>query len=385
MLLNPDLYSKVESVFFPHFQRAKHEMRRHNIRLSHYTTADTAIKIIEGSEFWMRNTSVMNDYMEVKHGADCIREALETNPGKKLYQALEHCRPGLAPETITLFEQWLPSMLTGTFVASFSQHTDDEDELGRLSMWRAYGGTAGVALIFKNGPFIQPTLGVNLTSSPVAYIGAEEVAAEVRTIAGNIGRNMAAIMALGPEHIKGYVFAALRAAALCTKHPAFMEEQEWRVIASPAMHPSKDLEPVIHTIGGVPQPIVKLRLKDQPERGLHGLHLRDFLDRVLIGPCEHSEIIRTALIMTMAKAGIPDPASRIIDTKIPLRPNQRRLEKIYLLSSSLPALGRRLFCNSIVHGSSVEVDEFPVCRRKNNSTDSITHMREKILTGRPIS
>jgi hypothetical protein len=46
--------------------------------------------------------------------------------------------------------------LTGTYLACLSEH-QDEDEHGRLPMWRAYGATTGIALVINAAPVIGPT------------------------------------------------------------------------------------------------------------------------------------------------------------------------------------------------------------------------------------
>ena len=40
---------------------------------------------------------------------------------------------------------------------------------------------------------------------------------------------------LGRETVSASAFNMLRFAVLCTKHPGFLEEREWRIIASPRM------------------------------------------------------------------------------------------------------------------------------------------------------
>ena len=43
---------------------------------AYYTTADTAYKIIKNKEIWMRNSSLLNDYKEVKFGDEMVRRVL---------------------------------------------------------------------------------------------------------------------------------------------------------------------------------------------------------------------------------------------------------------------------------------------------------------------
>ena len=45
-----------------------------------------------------------------------------------------------------------------TYLTSISEHRNKEDTFGRLSMWRAYGETTGVALVMNNSPFLTPSV-----------------------------------------------------------------------------------------------------------------------------------------------------------------------------------------------------------------------------------
>ena len=93
---------------------------------------------------------------------------------------------------------------------------------------------------------------------------------------------------LGQETVKQIVFTMLRFAVLCTKHPGFHEEREWRVVASPSMHPTDHATLGIEVIRGTPQVVLKLDLQNQPDKGLVGLAIPELQDRIIIGPCEFS-------------------------------------------------------------------------------------------------
>lgn len=69
--------------------------------------------------------------------------------------------------------------------------------------------------------------------------------------------------------------------------------------------------------------MLKIKLADHPDKGLVGLEPARLIDRVLIGPCEHTEVIGQALWQALDSAGVPNPGDKITHTGIPLRPNQR--------------------------------------------------------------
>lgn len=190
-------------------------------------------------------------------------------------------------------------------------------------MWRAYGGSAGVAFIFNGGPMFRPSNALKAYSSPVAYFGPNGVAEEMRKIASGLRTHRDFVSQQGKEWLKHGMFEAFRFAAICTKHPAFLEEREWRVVSTQILHESERLKPTAEIIGGVTQLLLKLKLEDVPEEGLTGLTIPEFLDRVLIGPCEHPEVIAASIASLLESAGVANPEKIIHITGVPLRPNQR--------------------------------------------------------------
>jgi hypothetical protein len=111
----------------------------------------------------------------------------------------------------------------------------------------------------------------------------------------------------------------LRAAMLCTKHPGFHEEREWRVFHSPAMEPSDKLIKEVRTIAGIPQTIYKVPLRNFPEEGFTGLAIPEFLDRIIIGPTQYPAALFDAFRAILSEAGIQDPDNRIYLSDIPVR------------------------------------------------------------------
>lgn len=271
----------------------------------------------------MRNTSVMNDFTEVAHGLNCLIRSFQSSAGDELKAAMDDCFPGVSSEWGSLFDSWIPIIRRHTYILSVSEHPQTEDLYGRLSMWRAYGGNAGVALIFNGGPMFRPSDALRAYSSPVAYLGPNAVSEEMRKIASGLRAHMAQVRKQGKVWLKSGMFEAFRFAAICTKHPAFLEEREWRVVSTQVLHESDRLKPVSEIIGGVTQLLLKLKLADVPEAGLTGLTIPDFLDRVLIGPCEHPEVIAASLTSLLESAGVEDASKKVHITGVPLRPNQR--------------------------------------------------------------
>ena len=113
------------------------------IRFVHYTSADKAMKLLTNREIWLRKSTRMNDFMEIEHGRNCLSTAWQKNKPNFKTQ-FEGLFPGVCEKIESHFDSWFLSYRTGTFIACVSEHDDEqeknEDRMGRLSMWRAYGG-----------------------------------------------------------------------------------------------------------------------------------------------------------------------------------------------------------------------------------------------------
>ncbi|GGD98645.1 hypothetical protein GCM10011529_00890 [Polymorphobacter glacialis] len=127
---------------------------------------------------------------------------------------------------------------------------------------------------------------------------------------------------LDPKIIRDTLFIMFRVFAMCTKHPGFSEEREWRVFTSPSIEGgSRWLEYGIETIGGMPQPLAKLKLFDDEEAGVSGVAPKSLINRVIIGPCEYPLQVRAAMQQAMEHVNVEDANSKIWMSMIPLRHN----------------------------------------------------------------
>lgn len=311
--------ARINRIFFPFMQRKMSAVVAARGRFVYYTTAETAVKILKSKQLWMRNTTVMNDYMEVDHGFNCLNPAYRGAPGERFRAALDGCFPGVAAELLKDFNGWLDSIRRETYLTCLSEHDDDEDQHGRLSMWRAYGGQAGVAVVINGEVMSISGHALGAYGSPVAYLDEKGFEAEFLTTVENIEREAAYVRSLGRDQVKSIAFNMLRFAVVCTKHPGFREEREWRVVASPIMHPSELVQRSVEVVRGIPQPVLRLPLQNRPKHGLVGLALPDLLNRIIIGPCEFPEVMLAAFRQLLAEAEVAEPEKKVAVSGIPLR------------------------------------------------------------------
>jgi hypothetical protein len=277
--------------------------------------------MIRSKEFWLRNVRCMNDYSEVEHGIGLlIRIFGENNNARRdrLTTALDKIAAGAATEGIADFDKWIPTLPGCVFIGCLSQY-DPNDEYGRLSMWRAYAQGAGVALVLNNDPFVAETDLLKAYSLPVAYLSDQQFADGIDRCLDVIEQNIEQMRILNYDVIRFSIFWWLLTLAVGQKHPAFVEEKEWRVIYLPNLWKSPVISEHVETIGGIPQIVQKIPLKHDPDSGLFNANIENLIDKIIVGPSEYPIILSEAFVAELEKNGVADAASKVVISYIPLR------------------------------------------------------------------
>ncbi len=315
-----ELHAKALSIFYPSIQSKVRELDEGNILFVQYTSADAAMSIIKNQEVWLRNIQCMNDYMEADHGINCLVAAFKNErEGKNFKTVMEELFPGVIQEITNLFDGWLPSLRSSTYIACLSEHPPEENRYGRLSMWRAYGGKRTVALVLKKDAFRSETDAFEAYTHPVSYQDSDSFNIEFGKLAERIAKEKEFVAALGKQTVIAYLFELFKTYALCVKHPGFLEEREWRIVYNPALKASKYVYSSIESIDGIPQEVHKIPLKDIPDKNFYGATIPDLIDRIIIGPNDHQLVLARAFEKLLKAAGCEDAASRIHYSGIPLR------------------------------------------------------------------
>ena|SRR5215831_4682497 len=315
------LNMKLEGIFMPHARAQRDNFYQKSKRFVHYTSADNALKIIRTKRLWMRNTTCMADYREVQHGYDMLASFFSDQVRRETFTAaLDLCFPGVAIEALTLFDQWWAHIRFNTYISAISEHEDNEDLHGRLSMWRAFGGRLPkVALVFRVPWYSGGAEQLNLMFSPVAYMNEQQVHATIDLVIENIKAAVDFLRKLERQTVVAHVFGMLLGGVTCVKHEGFHEEREWRAIYTPKRAQSPLMIPSTEVIGGVPQIIYQLPLDNSVSPALAELDLASMFDRLIVGPSLYPWAMYEAFADALAKAGVPDAGDRVHTSGIPLR------------------------------------------------------------------
>lgn len=263
----------------------------------------------------------MADYREVQHGFDNLRMYFsDESRVRQFHSVFDDCYAGVATEAINLFNSWVADIQTNTYIASVSAHDDREDQHGRLSMWRGFGGnSARVGLVFSVPWRSSGAVTLNVRFSPVTYLRSDEVSAEFEAVMENVRANRDWLRTLDRQIIHNSIYHMLEAAMTCRKHEGFHEEREWRAIYAPRRSRSDYTESELVTINGIPQLIYKFPLDARISPALMDLDFATVFDSLIIGPSQYPGALQQAFAASLTNAGVADPVSRIRVSGIPLR------------------------------------------------------------------
>lgn len=317
----------LESIFVPHVRRRRDELYGSPdigfARFIHYTSADSALKIITQKRLWLRNASCMADYKEVQHGFEILQRFFSISENEQSFvNAINLFAPGAADEAIKLFNHWwgARTIPLRTFIASVSEHDSSEDLHGRLSMWRAFGGNvARVGLVLNVPGQSDGADALRLYFSPVAYFKNDEAMKIIPEVIKQITANVDLLKTINKDEIRDWIFHMLLMNVTGIKHEGFREEREWRVVHCPLIYPAPIIKSFTEIIGGVPQIVYKIPLDKTVDPVLETLDFAKLFERIIIGPSQFPVAMADAFLEVLSQAGVADAANKIFISGIPVR------------------------------------------------------------------
>ena len=263
-----DTKQKLYSIFMPRYVERLSKIAENNQKLVHYTSAATALSILKNKEIWMRNTRCMNDFSEVRYGIELFTRFRQKPKEYDLLKKAWGKKAGVFEEAfssaIQAFDEWSNS----TYICCFSEHEAEEDQLGRLSMWRGYGTDCGVAMVLRPNSFAVHNNDFQIYTTPVEYLIEEEFEKYLFEFGQRVEAAKSFIEELPDRDIEEWTANMIKAAVVSIKHPGFKEEREWRVIAD--MNSCQGLKLDTIAVNGIPQLVMKLPLTAEMENNRKG-------------------------------------------------------------------------------------------------------------------
>lgn len=317
-----EIGDRLTKLFLPDLQQKRDDFINSSRQFVHYTSGANALSIIRNKEFWLRSTVCMNDYSEIQHGRDLLLRGFDQNEGrlfKAFRDSLNKAHNGIAVKAFELFDQHFAHNKYRVFVGCLSEH-DPANRMGRLSMWRAYGGASTpVALVLNKRDLFIGSDTTNIYMSPVIYVSDSEIEKTIEKIIKGIEENLDFLKSIPPGTLILAVSIMLLFLVICLKHPGFSEEQEWRLIHMPIVAPSPIAIEAIETVNGVPQHVYKIPLKDWPDHNVVGIGIPDLLQSLIVGPTQFPFPVLAAFEKALTDEGVSDSGSKVFAAMIPLR------------------------------------------------------------------
>jgi Protein of unknown function (DUF2971) len=289
-------------------------LKGNQTKFVHYTSAENAFNIIKGKKIWLRSSLTMNDYSEFSYGFDCLKHGLSSKVGKEIISVFDGLFDGklIASESLKKFLDEADAYRQRSYCWCFSEF--DGDSL--LSMWRAYEGKNGVALVFNPSIFLHSSFDDFMGSMPVTYCNHAEIISELEHFLSLVKDNLDLLKNNADFYVRDELFNKLFSLAAYNKHPSFKEEKEWRMSYVNQSKNIMDLTPQV--IKGVPQ-LVKECSLEKIRYGQTIYDISNLLEQVIIGPCEFPINIAQAFYSLLAEMNITNAYSKIVITNIPLR------------------------------------------------------------------
>jgi hypothetical protein len=324
---------KLEEVFMPGFFRYKKDyyssssgLMNSDAYFVHYTSAKAALNIIKQKCFWMRNAKYMSDFSEVQHGYNVMSKFVShgNDSWEKFSKIVEEIVPGSIEKAISIYNSYDEGIKSGTYILSMSEHDECENEYGRLSMWRAFGGQSErVAIVFRIPAHSSGALALKIFFNPVSYVKDDEEYKEIEEVIENVKNNKAFLCSVNPELVALNIVAMILVNIVCMKHKGFKEEREWRCVYHPKCFASelstRLIEQSVEDVGGVPQVIYKIPLNAAVDPVLSDLDFCNLFDGLIIGPSKYPYAMYEAFCLELEKVGVVDAASKVRVSDIPIR------------------------------------------------------------------
>lgn len=284
--------------------------------LYHYTSADGMVGILKSRSLWMTDIRYLNDLSELQYGKDILTARIDSklannDIGANGKEFLNRCRRSVGSSA--------PG--EGTFSTSFCQDGN------LLSQWRAYRGRGGGYAIGFD--FVHTLRFLDKPCALAKMTYDRDVQTEV--LDSSIEKFSSLLESIdmssddGRQSFDGAVNAFMgMTGTLITafKHPAFKEENEWRLIykarSDPRINRGTD-SPKIRTFDGNVIPYYEVSFDAAIEVSKDDTGgIRFPIVEIVIGPTINAQLnkesVRGALL-----AIAPDVEHHVTDSAIPLR------------------------------------------------------------------
>lgn len=313
-----------------------------NKKLIRYTSYDKVVKLFQSMQLPMSHISYMNDHQEISYAANIfINTLLHSKEATDLLKAYMRDFCKLPEKGSNEICQWLRTVKNrlryDTNIISFSSvcqpPNNTQDTLtaypqwnhGSSLMWQAYAPDMGAAIIFDlisaDCSPENPLSKMNVILSPVAYLS--EVALE-KTIIKTLKKVFVEFSNCEKpsyEYCNQAITSAIVFAMASIKHPAFSDEDEWRLIFLDN-DTTRGLS-ASQFVNNNFRPFIPLVANDDI-----GLSVKKHFIKVILAPFKGAEASSIKLSRIMEECGVENAKEKICISEIPLRTQEKNSNNI---------------------------------------------------------
>ena len=292
---NDELKDIQVTCFRPDLVSDRDRLKSSGNYLAYYTSADVAQKVILHKELWLRSVNLMNDYSEVTYGTNLLVAAYKD---EEIYRLTNDILSAFGNDTIGVFEEAFNNLTLNlrynTYAICFSEMRAVASRVGQLSMWRGYGGSNGVALLFDPKHLKDDDTSLSAVLLRMLYLDEAGFTEKLREMIRSAYLNKHKLLSLQREQVLHFFLLNFALLVLQVKHPAFSEENEWRLLVNTELFGDKNLLREVACIAGAPQKIFKVPMTTEETQ------LQQLLHSVLVGPSPVAPSISEALGLLLA-------------------------------------------------------------------------------------
>lgn len=199
--------------------------------LFHYTSPEVLIKVVEHQELWATHVRFFNDFKELGHAIDYVRDGIDRRLTNEYYKG---AYSPVEQEGLRLMARYAGVMAGSTFNVFIASLTEEGDQ---LSQWRAYcPASGGCAIGFPSSRLMAAAVAQGFYLTPCIYEHATQFQIVNDIVEHHIASYRNRVSAgQDPDDVREQM---ARAFALdvsrygpILKHPSFKEEKEWRLVS----------------------------------------------------------------------------------------------------------------------------------------------------------
>lgn len=315
-----------QAIFSPKLIEAYVPVQNGN-KIAHYTTASGGLQILNGEKIWLRNARFMNDYSELQFGLQQMQNFFTKEENAPFREQLEQyeatCKKvheTCLSDAIFEFDQILPQILRKTYCTCLTIHEEEENQFGRLSMWRGYGrNQPAIAILINPEVFKKATDSLGAYSVPIDYGSPNSFAGDMNAAQQSIENNTNFLRTFSLDTMKWFLLNAMIANVIGNKHSGFKEEREWRVYHIEGFHQQGILTKSTEIINSRPQMVFNIPFGEHPEQNIDYLNIPDLIHGIVIGPTQYPEQIAEVFAKTLADKGVEQADEKVSISNIPWR------------------------------------------------------------------